>query len=99
AAIKEGDAPSKLDDGTLFEATYEFPLLAHAPMEMTNCTVHVHDGSCDIWVGTQVPGYAQNGAAEVLGIDPSKVTINNHYLGGGFGRRLEADGGLSVGSH
>ena len=59
---------------------------------MTNCTVHVHDGSCEIWVGTQVPGYAQNGAAKVLGIDPSKVTINNHYLGGGFGRRLEADG-------
>ena len=96
-AVKQGDALSKLNDsnstgGTLFEATYELPFLAHAPMEMTNCTVHVHDGACDVWVGTQVPGFAQAGAAKALGIDPAQVTINNHYIGGGFGRRLEADG-------
>jgi isoquinoline 1-oxidoreductase subunit beta len=61
-------------------------------MEMMNCTVHVHDGACEVWVGTQIPGYAQAGAAKALGIDPAKVTINNHLIGGGFGRRLEADG-------
>jgi isoquinoline 1-oxidoreductase beta subunit len=91
-ARKVGDAASKLKDGTLFEATYELPHLAHAPMEPMNCTVHVHDGVCEVWVGTQVPGKAQEGAAQVLGIDPSKVTVNNHLIGGGFGRRLEADG-------
>jgi isoquinoline 1-oxidoreductase subunit beta len=91
-AKKEGDAPARLKDGALFEAAYELPFLAHAPMEMTNCTVHVHDGACEVWVGTQVPGYAQAGAAKVLGIEPAKVTINNHLIGGGFGRRLEADG-------
>ncbi|RFB81109.1 xanthine dehydrogenase family protein molybdopterin-binding subunit [Methylovirgula sp. 4M-Z18] len=91
-AKKEGDAAARLKDGTLFEATYEFPFLAHAPMEMTNCTVHVHDGACEVWTGTQVPGFAQAGAAKVLGIDPAKVTINNHMIGGGFGRRLEVDG-------
>jgi isoquinoline 1-oxidoreductase beta subunit len=90
-AEKEGDAPARLKDGTLFEATYELPYLAHAPMEMTNCTVHVHDGACEVWVGTQVPGFAQAGAATALGIVPAKVTINNHLIGGGFGRRLEAD--------
>jgi isoquinoline 1-oxidoreductase beta subunit len=91
-AKKEGDALAKLNDGSVFEATYELPYLSHAPMEMTNCTVHVHDGVCEIWVGTQVPGFAQDGAAKALGIDPAKVTINNHMIGGGFGRRLEADG-------
>ncbi len=91
-AKKEGDAPARLKDGALFEATYELPFLAHAPMEMTNCTVHVHDGACEVWVGTQVPGFAQAGAAKALGVDPAKVTINNHLIGGGFGRRLEADG-------
>jgi len=90
-AAKEGDALAGLRDGTLFEATYELPYLAHAPMEMSNCTVHVHDGACEVWVGTQVPGFAQTGAAKTLGIDPAKVTINNHLIGGGFGRRLEAD--------
>ncbi|MBV9112057.1 MAG: xanthine dehydrogenase family protein molybdopterin-binding subunit [Hyphomicrobiales bacterium] len=91
-AGKEGDALARLKDGTLFEATYELPYLAHAPMEVTNCTVHVHDGGCEVWTGTQVPGYAQAGAAKALGIDPGRVTINNHLIGGGFGRRLEVDG-------
>ncbi len=91
-AEKQGDALASLKDGALFEATYELPFLSHAPMEMTNCTVHVHDGACEVWVGTQVPGYAQAGAAKVLGIDPAKVTINNHVLGGAYGRRLEVDG-------
>ncbi len=91
-AEREGDAPAKLKDGTLFEAIYELPFLAHAPMEMTNCTVHVHRDACEIWVGTQVPGFARAGAAKVLGIDPTKVIINNHLIGGAFGRRLEVDG-------
>ncbi|WP_176594278.1 molybdopterin cofactor-binding domain-containing protein [Sphingobium sp. EM0848] len=91
-AKKEGDAPAKLQDDSLFEASYELPYLAHAPMEMTNCTVHVHNGGCEVWTGTQVPGYAQAGAAQALGIPPEKVTINNHMIGGGFGRRLEVDG-------
>jgi isoquinoline 1-oxidoreductase subunit beta len=90
-ARKVGNAPARLKEGTLFEASYELPFLAHAPMEMMNCTVHVHDGLCEVWVGTQVPGFAQDGAAKVLGIAPEKVSINNHYIGGGFGRRLEPD--------
>jgi isoquinoline 1-oxidoreductase beta subunit len=101
-AKKENDAAARLKDGTLFEATYELPFLAHAPMEMTNCTVQVHDGACEVWLGTQVPGYAQAGAAKVLGIDPAKVTVNNHMIGGGFGRRLEADGvvtAVRIGAH
>lgn len=91
AAQRVGDALEELKQGTLFEATFEFPFLAHAPMEPVNCTVHVHEGLCEVWVGTQVPGYAQTAAAKALGIDPSKVTVNNHYIGGGFGRRLEVD--------
>jgi len=95
-AQREGDAPEKLKEGTVFEATFEFPFLAHAPMEPMNCTVHVHEGVCEVWVGTQVPGMAQTVAAKALGIDPSKVTVNNHYIGGGFGRRLEVDGVLKA---
>lgn len=91
-AKKEGDALGKLKDGTLFEQSYELPYLAHAPMEVTNCTVHVKDGACEVWTGTQVPGFAQAGAAKALGIAPEKVTIYNHMIGGGFGRRLEVDG-------
>lgn len=91
-AKKEGDALAKLNQGIVFEESYELPYLAHAPMEMTNCTVHVQGGACEVWTGTQVPGFAQTGTAKALGIPPEKVTINNHLIGGGFGRRLEVDG-------
>jgi isoquinoline 1-oxidoreductase subunit beta len=92
AAQRQGDALEKLKEGTLFDATFEFPLLAHAAMEPMSCTVHVHDGMCEVWVGTQVPGFAQTVAAKALGIDASKVIVNNHFIGGAFGRRLEVDG-------
>ena len=95
-AQKQGDALEKLKEGDVFEGTFEFPFLAHATMEPMNCTVHAHDGMCELWVGTQVPDFAQSVAAQVLGIDPSKVTVNNHLIGGGFGRRLEVDGVLKA---
>jgi isoquinoline 1-oxidoreductase beta subunit len=72
-------------------AQYEIPLLAHAPMEPMNCTVHVKPGACELWVGTQVSTKAQAIAAKVLGLAPEAVTLNNHLIGGGFGRRLEVD--------
>ncbi len=91
-AKSEGDAASVLAASSRkAEATYEQPFLAHATMEPINCTVHVKPDSCDIWVGTQVQGRAQAIAAEALGMQPEQVTIHNHLLGGGFGRRLEVD--------
>jgi isoquinoline 1-oxidoreductase subunit beta len=74
-----------------FEATYEQPFLAHATMEPMNCTVHVTKQGCTLWVGSQVPTFAQKTAAGVLGISPEKVTLHNFLIGGGFGRRLETD--------
>ncbi len=75
------------------EAIYELPFLAHATMEPVNCTVQVlpEGTGCDIWVGTQVPTFAQNAAAKVTGLSRDKVRVHNHLLGGGFGRRLEVD--------
>ncbi|MFC0406920.1 xanthine dehydrogenase family protein molybdopterin-binding subunit [Roseomonas elaeocarpi] len=73
------------------EAAYELPFLAHATMEPINTTIHVRPDGCDIWVGTQVPTVAQTVAAKELGLPPEKVMVHNQLLGGGFGRRLEAD--------
>lgn len=72
-------------------AHYEIPVLAHAPMEPMNCTVQVKPGACELWVGTQVSTMAQGIAAKVLGLPPEAVKVNNHLIGGGFGRRLEVD--------
>ena len=73
------------------EAVYEAPFLAHATMEPMNCAVSVTAGACDIWVGTQIPTRAQKAVASALGLNVDQVRVHNHFLGGGFGRRLEFD--------
>ncbi len=91
-ARKEGDVGKAFSSAaTRVDAVYEQPLLAHATMEPINCTVHVRPDGCDVWVGTQVPTIARAAAAKVTGLPPDKISIHNHLLGGGFGRRLEVD--------
>jgi isoquinoline 1-oxidoreductase subunit beta len=80
------------DAATKIEATYEVPFLAHATMEPMNCTVHSHQDGCEIWLGTQAIARVQAAAAKVAGLPLDKVIVHNHLIGGGFGRRLEADG-------
>src|SRR4051812_183677 len=77
---------------TKVEATYQVPFLAHATMEPMNCTAHVRQDGCEIWVGTQVAARAQAAAAKTAGLPMDKIVVHNHLIGGGFGRRLEVDG-------
>jgi isoquinoline 1-oxidoreductase beta subunit len=77
---------------TKVEATYQVPFLAHATMEPMNCTVHARKDSCEIWVGSQAMARVHEAAARTAGLPLDKVTVHNHLIGGGFGRRLEADG-------
>jgi isoquinoline 1-oxidoreductase beta subunit len=92
-ARHDGDAAAAISSASRkFEAVYEQPFLAHAVMEPMNCTVHLKRESCDIWVGTQVPGMTQSAVMAFTGLPRERVRVNNHLLGGGFGRRLEYDG-------
>jgi len=91
-ARKEGDAAAAIANApTKMEAVYQVPFLAHAAMEPINCTVHVRPDRCEVWTGSQVLTRAQATAAKVTGLPLEKVIVHNHYLGGGFGRRLEHD--------
>ena len=86
-----GDIAKGLATGDRMDAAYELPFLAHATMEPINATVHVTPDSCEIWTGTQVMTRVQSEAAKAAGLPVEKVIVNNHLLGGGFGRKLEAD--------
>jgi isoquinoline 1-oxidoreductase beta subunit len=86
-----GDIAKGLATGDKLEASYELPFLAHATMEPVNATVRVTPDSCEIWTGTQVMTRVQSEAAKAAGLPVEKVIVNNHLLGGGFGRKLEAD--------
>ena len=91
-ARKDGDPASALAGAAKkVEAVYESPFLAHATMEPMNCTVHVRRDGCEVWTGSQVLTRARAAVAKVTGLPLEKVVVHNHFLGGGFGRRLEVD--------
>lgn len=90
-ARSDGDIAKGLAAGEKFEAAYELPFLAHATMEPMNATVHFKGDSCEIWTGTQIMARVQSEAAKAAGLPVEKVIVNQHLIGGGFGRRLEPD--------
>ena len=86
----EGDVEQKFD-GTLVQAEYNVPALAHATMEPMNATALYTADSLTVWSGNQAPGSVQSACANVVGLDPENVEVITPYLGGGFGRRAETD--------
>jgi isoquinoline 1-oxidoreductase subunit beta len=89
---KDGDPDAALAKATkVVEAAYDYPFLAHAPMEPPNATATFRDGKLEMWAGTQQPGGVVNTIATALGITPADVTIHLPRMGGSFGRRLYND--------
>jgi isoquinoline 1-oxidoreductase beta subunit len=88
-AISRGEPDTSA--GRVLEAVYRGPFLAHATMEPMNCTASVTADRCDVWAPTQVQQRAQDFAAAACGLPKSSCIIHTTFLGGGFGRRLEAD--------
>ena len=91
-----GDVDAALSKAArIVEADYRAPWLAHTAMEPINCTVQVSgqgkDARATVWASTQVPDIARHGVARLLDIDVAQVDLQVQLLGGGFGRRLEAD--------
>jgi isoquinoline 1-oxidoreductase beta subunit len=84
---KAGDVSAIQSAATRIQADYEFPYLAHAPMEPLNCTVQIGADGAQLWVGSQMPGLDGMAAAAVLGLKPEQVKVNVQMAGGGFGRR------------
>jgi isoquinoline 1-oxidoreductase beta subunit len=82
--------------GPVFEASYELPFMAHAPMEPGNATAHFQGSKCEIWAPTQVPQDVRDAAAAAIGLDPDNVKVSVTLIGGGFGRRLEHDYGVEA---
>lgn len=73
------------------EATYEFPYLAHAPMEPLDVTVLYDGESATFWTGSQLQTVDHGTAAAILELPPEKIAINTLWAGGSFGRRAIAN--------
>ena len=87
----EGDAAAALSGGTKVEAVYELPFQAHATMEPMNCTVDIRADRAEAWSPTQAPDWTRRAIAEVTGLPPASIKVNTTLMGGGFGRRYQAD--------
>src|SRR5262249_49920440 len=70
---------------------YEFPYLAHVPMEPLNTTIRFDGDRAETWAGSQFQTVDQMAVAEVLGLKPEQVTFHTEMAGGGFGRRATPD--------
>jgi isoquinoline 1-oxidoreductase subunit beta len=88
SARKDGDALQAIKDAKRkVSASYEFPYLAHAPMEPLDAVIKLTASSCEIWAGDQFQTVDQANAAHTAGLDPQQVSIHTLYAGGSFGRR------------
>jgi len=88
----DGDAVTALENSAkTIKAVYKLPYQAHACPEPMNCTAHVREDGCDVWVPTQNQDSAHETAARIAGLKLDRVKIHTTYLGGGFGGRYGTD--------
>ncbi len=88
SARRQGDTAKAFKDAAhKVAAAYEFPYLAHAPMEPCDAVVKLDAKGCEIWAGDQFQTADQANAAAAAGINPEQVSIHTLYAGGSFGRR------------
>jgi isoquinoline 1-oxidoreductase subunit beta len=89
---KDGDVDAAFKSAAkVIKSEYQCPFLSHSPMEPMNFFAHVREDGVELVGPTQTPDRARNEAAKLLGISPDKITLELTRLGGGFGRRLQAD--------
>ena len=72
-------------------ADFEFPYLAHAPMEPLDCVVRYDGSTAEIWTGSQMQTIDHATACKVLSLKPEAVQLHTVWAGGSFGRRAIAD--------
>ena len=90
----QGDAPKALAGAAKqMSAEYTSEHCYHAQMEPMNCVARVSDDgkSAEVWTGTQSNFLATLAGAGVLKTAPGMITVHQHLLGGGYGRRIAPD--------
>ena len=75
-------------------AEFEFPYLAHAPMEPLCITMRFDGDRAEVWSAGQGPTVERLAIAKVFGLEPERVTHHVQPGGGAFGRRGSMDSHL-----
>jgi isoquinoline 1-oxidoreductase beta subunit len=86
---REGNAASRLKQGTPITAEYRSGMAVHAPMEPQAALAIVGPDGGKVWTSTQFEMNARREVAEALDLEPEQIEIIPTYLGGAFGRKIE----------
>jgi len=90
--VKDGDTAAALSTAAkVMEAEYTTSINIHAPLEPMNATAQLQGDIWHIYSGNQFATRSGAIAAGAAGVDPKFVVMHQMWLGGGFGRRLDAD--------
>src|SRR2546430_2630213 len=90
--VKDGDTAAAFGTAAkVMEAEYTTSINIHAPLEPMNATAEFKGDILHIYSGNQFATRSGGIAAGAAGIDPKFVVMHQMWLGGGFGRRLDAD--------
>jgi isoquinoline 1-oxidoreductase beta subunit len=90
--VKDGDTATAFGTAAkLMEAEYTTNINIHAPLEPMNATAQQQGDIWHIYTGNQFATRSGAIAAGAAGVDPKFVVMHQMWLGGGFGRRLDAD--------
>lgn len=90
--VKDGDTAAAFGTAAkVMEAEYTTSINIHAPLEPMNATAEFKGDILHIYSGNQFATRSGAIAAGAAGIDPKFVVMHQMWLGGGFGRRLDAD--------
>lgn len=96
SAANRGDVDATFAKAAkVLEADFEFPYLAHAPMETLDAVAQLTDDGLEIWAGSQLQTVDQGVAAAMAGLPPEKVKVHTQFGGGSFGRRATPDGDVA----
>ena len=97
--LNRGDVDQAMDAAPAekrVEADYELPFQAHATMEPMNITMHIADGRAEAWAPVQGPELVGQMISRVTSFPDDKITVHTTLMGGGFGRRYQADFALEA---
>lgn len=83
----KGENPEAAFSADAVEFSFDFPYLAHAPMETLDCVARVDGWDVKIISGSHLATVDQVQAARVALTIPGRVDINVLPAGGSFGRR------------
>jgi xanthine dehydrogenase YagR molybdenum-binding subunit len=88
---ERGDVEKGLAEAdVVLEESYRSESELHTPMELHGCVAKWDGDRLTLWESTQGVYSVQARVAEVLGLSLSNVRVIGHYMGGGFGSKLQA---------